>query len=215
MRRSRPTSSRAAIYFPVTQFCEKGEIAWTEIPAPGKDRHALVSPAPALVILAQAASADAGKTFKAGGISVEAPWSRATPGGAQVAGGYMKITNSGKDADRLTGGSFPNAARFEIHEMKTEGGVMTMRPLPKGLEIKPGETVEFKPGGYHADVHGAEGGLKEGETVKGTLVFEKAGTLNVEYQRRPDRRRRARRPPAGTSIIIDAETRHARRKGRA
>ena len=96
------------IYFPVTQFCEKGEIAWTEIPAPGKD-SALVSPAPALVILAQAAAAEAGKTFKAGNIAVEAPWSRATPGGAQVAGGYLKITNSGKDADRLTGGSFPNA----------------------------------------------------------------------------------------------------------
>ena len=166
----------------MTQFCEKGEIAWTEIPAPGKDRHALVSPAPALVILAQAASADAGKTFKAGSIAVEAPWSRATPGGAQVAGGYMKITNTGKEADRLTGGTFPNAARFEIHEMKTEGGVMTMRPLPKGLEIKPGETVEFKPGGYHAMFMGLKQGLKEGQTVKGTLVFEKAGTLDVEYR---------------------------------
>jgi periplasmic copper chaperone A len=170
-----------AIYFPVTQFCEKGEIAWTEIPAPGKD-SALVSPAPALVILAQAASAEAGKTFKAGGISVEAPWSRATPGGAQIAGGYLKITNNGKDADRLTGGSFPNAARFEIHEMKTEGGVMTMRPVAGGLEIKPGETVEFKPGGYHLMFMGLKGSLKEGQTVKGTLVFEKAGTLAVEYR---------------------------------
>jgi uncharacterized protein YcnI len=171
-----------AIHFPVTQFCEKGEIAWTEIPAPGKEGHALVSPAPALVILAQAASQDSAKTFKSGGITVEAPWSRATPGGAQVAGGYLKITNGGKEADRLTGGSFPNAARFEIHEMKTEGGVMTMRPVAGGLEIKPGETVEFKPGGYHLMFMGLKGSLKEGQTVKGTLVFEKAGTLAVEYR---------------------------------
>jgi uncharacterized protein YcnI len=170
------------IYFPVTQICEKGEIAWTEIPAPGKEGHALVSPAPALVILAQAAAQDAGKTFKTGGITVEAPWSRATPGGAQVAGGYMKITNNGKDADRLTGGSFFASARFEIHEMKIDGGVMTMRPLPKGLEIKPGETVEFKPGGYHVMFMGLKQGLKEGQTVKGTLIFEKAGTLDVEYR---------------------------------
>jgi uncharacterized protein YcnI len=169
------------LYFPVTQTCEKGEIAWTEIPAPGQDRQVLVSPAPALVILAQA-SADAGKSFKTGNIVVEAPWSRATPGGAQIAGGYMKITNNGKDADRLTGGSFPNAARLEIHEMKTEGGVMTMRPISGGLEIKPGETLEFKPGGYHLMFMDLKGGLKEGETVKGTLTFEKAGTLNVEYR---------------------------------
>ena len=134
------------------------------------------------IVLAQAAPQDAGKTFKAGSIAVEAPWSRATPGGAPVAGGYMKIVNNGKDADRLTGGSFLAAARFEIHEMKTEGGVMTMRPLPKGIEIKPGETIEFKPGGYHLMFMGLKQGLKEGQTVKGTLVFEKASTLEVEYR---------------------------------
>ena len=86
-------------------------------------------PRPRLMILAQAASMDAGKTFKAGNISVEAPWSRATPGGAQVAGGYMKITNNGKDADRLTGGNFPIASKFEVHEMKMDGSTMTMRPV--------------------------------------------------------------------------------------
>jgi hypothetical protein len=170
------------LYFPVTQTCEKGEIAWKDIPAAGQDSHALKSPAPALIILAQAASSDAGKSFKAGGITVQAPWSRATPGGAQVAGGYMTITNNGKDADRLTGGTFPLASRFEIHEMKTEGGVMTMRPIPEGLEIKPGETIEFKPGGYHLMFMGLKQGLKEGRSVKGTLTFEKAGTIEVEYR---------------------------------
>ena len=144
--------------------------------------HSPKASAAARIVMAQAASTDVARTFKAGGISVEAPWSRATPGGAQVAGGYLKITNGGKDADRLTGGSFPNAARFEIHEMKTEGGVMTMRPVAGGLEIKPGETVEFKPGGYHLMFMGLKGSLKEGQTVKGTLVFEKAGTLAVEYR---------------------------------
>ena len=39
--------------------------------------------------------------------------------------------------------------------------------------------------------------------MKGTLVFEKAGTLDVEYQRRPDRRRPAPAAGGGTSIIID------------
>jgi copper(I)-binding protein len=176
-----PDLKPGPLYFPVTQICEKGEIVWKEIPAAGQDAHALKAPAPALMILAQAASADAGKTFKAGTISVEAAWSRATPGGAQVAGGYMKITNNGKDADRLTGGNFPIASKFEVHEMKTVGDVMTMRPVTS-LDIKPGETIEFKPGGYHVMFMGLKQGLKEGDTIKGTLTFEKAGKLDVEYR---------------------------------
>ena len=98
------------LYFPVTQVCEKGEIAWKEIPAAGQDSHALKAPAPPLVILAQAAPARAGKTFKAGSITVQAAWSRATPGGAQVAGGYMKITNRRQGRGSPDRRNFPNAA---------------------------------------------------------------------------------------------------------
>jgi len=120
--------------------------------------------------------------FKTGSLTVEAPWARATPGGAKVAGGYLKITNNGKETDRLIGGSVPFAGRFEIHEMAMDGGVMKMRELTSGLEIKPGETVELKPGGYHLMFMQLKDGLKEGERVKGTLVFEKAGQLDIEYR---------------------------------
>jgi periplasmic copper chaperone A len=169
------------LYIPVTQGCEKGEARWTEIPAPGQDAHALKSPAPVVVILAQQAAAPASKMFKAGSLTIEAPWARATPGGAQVAGGFMKITNSGTAPDRLVGGTVPFAARFEVHEMAMDGGVMKMREV-KGLEIKPGETVELKPGGYHVMFMDLKSGLKEGETVKGELVFEKAGKVEVEFR---------------------------------
>ena len=177
------------LYFPVTQECEKGEARWTEIPAQGQDSHALKSPAPAVVILAQhaghgadAAASSQAMVYKAGSLTIEAPWSRATPGGAKVAGGFMKITNNGKEADRLVSGSVPFAGRFEIHEMAMDGGVMKMRELPKGVEIKPGETVELKPGGYHIMFMDLKSGLKQGQTVKGTLVFEKAGKVDVEYR---------------------------------
>jgi uncharacterized protein YcnI len=170
------------LYIPVTQGCEKGEAGWTQIPAPGQDVHALKAPAPAVIILAQhAGAAPAANVFKAGSLTIEAPWARATPGGAQVAGGFMKITNSGSEADRLVGGSVPFAGRFEVHEMAMDGGVMKMRET-KGLEIKPGQTVELKPGGYHVMFMDLKSGLKEGQTVKGTLVFEKAGKIEVEFK---------------------------------
>ena len=172
------------IYFPVTQECEKGEARWAEIPAAGQDAHALKAPAPVLTVVAQKAAPDnhASASVKAGTLTIDTPWIRATPGGAKVAGGYMKIINEGKEADRLIGGTLPMAGRFEVHDMSVEGGVMKMRHLPKGLDIAPGTSVELKPGGYHVMFVDLKRGLKEGETVKGTLVFEKAGTVEVEYR---------------------------------
>lgn len=129
-----------------------------------------------------AASPLAAHDYKLGDLKIDHPWSRATPGGAKVAGGFMKITNNGKEADRLIGGSAVPAGIFEVHEMRMEGNVMKMRALEKGLEIKPGQTVELKPGGYHVMFIDLKSPLKEGEKVKGTLVFEKAGTIEVEYK---------------------------------
>jgi copper(I)-binding protein len=125
------------------------------------------------------------KTFKIGPITIETPWLRATPKGAQVAGGYMRITNTGSAPDRLVGGTLERAGGFEVHEMTMVGNVMQMRPLPDGLEIKPGQTVELAPGGFHVMGIALQGGFTEGQTIRGTLRFEKAGTINVEYAVRP------------------------------
>jgi periplasmic copper chaperone A len=132
-------------------------------------------------ILALAASAASAHEYKAGSLQIQHPWSRATPKGATVAGGYMKIVNTGTTPDRLIGGSTSAAPKFEIHEMSMDGGVMKMRQLPKGIEIKPGQTVEFKPGGYHLMFVGITAPLEQGKRVKGTLEFEKAGKIEVEY----------------------------------
>ena len=123
--------------------------------------------------------------YKAGSLEIAHPWTRATPKGAAVAGGYLTIVNKGAAADRLVGGSLPGAGRFEIHEMRTNNGVMQMRPLPAGLEIKPGETVELKPGSFHLMFMELKQPLEQGKPVKGTLVFEKAGTVAVEYTVEP------------------------------
>jgi copper(I)-binding protein len=119
--------------------------------------------------------------YKAGSLKIEKPWTRATPTGARVAGGFMRITNTGKEADRLVGGASPVAGRFEVHEMRMEGEVMRMRELANGLVIQPGQTVELKPGSYHVMFMDMKAQLKQGEKVKGTLQFEKAGTVEVEY----------------------------------
>ena len=80
---------------------------------------------------------------KAGDLVITQVWSRATPGGAKIAGGYLTIENKGAAADRLTAASGDIAGKVEIHEMAMNNGVMTMRPLEKGLAIEPGKTVKL------------------------------------------------------------------------
>jgi copper(I)-binding protein len=124
----------------------------------------------------------ADSTYKVGGLVITAPWIRATPKGAPVAGGYLTITNNGTEPDRLIGGSLAAAAKFEVHDMSMDGGVMKMRPLAKGLEIKPGQAVRLSPGGHHIMFMGLKRQLRQGETVKGTLEFAKAGRVEIAYQ---------------------------------
>jgi hypothetical protein len=122
------------------------------------------------------------QNYGAGTIVIEAPWSRATPGGAKVASGYMRIVNRGSEPDRLIGGTTTVAGRFEVHESSNVNGVARMAPLANGLVIKPGESVELKPGGLHVMLADLKGPLKEGDVISGTLVFEKAGTIAVQYR---------------------------------
>ncbi len=177
----------STLRFPVVQECEQGEHRWVEIPADGQDAHALKSPAPGVRIIAAAAkkaqAQPAGQgPIQAGALRIEAPWARATPSGAKVAGGYVRITNTGTEPDRLVSASAEVAGRGEVHEMSVENGVMKMRELASGIEIRPGQTVELKPGGLHLMFMDLKSGLKEGDTVRGTLVFEKAGTVPVTFR---------------------------------
>ena len=116
-----------------------------------------------------------------GGLKISAPWARATPKGASVGGGYMKITNTGTAPDRLVGGSTDISRRFEVHEMKMEGGVMKMRPLADGIEIKPGQTVTLDPSGYHVMLVGLNKQLMQGDHFKATLEFARAGKVDVDF----------------------------------
>jgi periplasmic copper chaperone A len=120
--------------------------------------------------------------FKAGDLEIGHPWTRATPAGAKVAGGYLKVTNHGKTADHLIGFTAEGADAVELHEMAMADNVMTMREVKGGLEIKPGETVELTPGGYHFMMMGLKTPFKQGQMIKGTLKFEHAGTVPIEFK---------------------------------
>ena len=134
----------------------------------------------ALLVIAGATNTIASE-LKIGDLEIHQPWSRATPKGAKVGAGYLVIKNTGKTADRLIGGEMQAAKRVEVHEMKLDKGIMRMRPLKSGLEILPGQSVALKPGGYHLMFMGLSSAIKKGEPFKATLVFEKAGRVELEF----------------------------------
>jgi len=114
--------------------------------------------------------------YDVGSIHISQPWSRATPKGATSGAGYMTLTNKGAAPDKVSCVSNDASAQCQIHSM-----MMKMRPVEGGLEIKPGESVTLTPGGNHMMFLTLKHPLAQGGTVKATLKFDHAGTIDVEY----------------------------------
>lgn len=135
----------------------------------------------ALAAFALIAAPATAHEYKAGALMIDHPWSRATVPGVKVAGGYLAIMNHGDKPDRLVSVSVPFAERAEMHESSVEDGVARMREIEGGVEIAPGATVTFAPGGKHLMFIGMKEALTKGQKVKGELTFETAGKVEVEF----------------------------------
>ncbi len=102
-------------------------------------------------------------------VEVKNAWARATVQGQKATGAFMQITAPA--ATTLLGVSTPVAGVAEIHEMKMDGDVMRMRPLPKGLELPAGKAVQLKPGGYHLMLMDLKLPLQKDTTIPITLTL--------------------------------------------
>ena len=138
--------------------------------------HAIAAALALSLVAAPALAQD----IKAGDLTIEKPWARATPKGADIGVAYVEIRNGGGDADKLTGGS-ADFASVEIHETSMQGNVMKMQELKDGLAIPAHGGVKLAPGGYHLMLTGLKHPLVKGETAKVTLTFERAGAVTVDF----------------------------------
>ncbi|WP_386679556.1 copper chaperone PCu(A)C [Loktanella sp. R86503] len=121
-----------------------------------------------------------GHDYKVGDLHVEHPFARATPTTAMTGAGYLTILNSGAEDDTLVAieADFP---RVMMHDSATVDGIATMTHVD-AVTIPAGESVSFEPGGMHVMFMGLNGDpLEVGENVPATLVFEKAGRLDVVF----------------------------------
>jgi copper(I)-binding protein len=122
-------------------------------------------------------------------IQVTGAWARSTPPGAKSAAAYLTVVNTGKDADRLVAASTPVAGTAEMHRTSNDNGVMKMRPAGP-VDVKPGAPVVLSPGGLHVMMTDLKAPLADGQDFPLTLVFEKAGQVQVSVHVQ-------KTPPAG------------------
>ncbi|HWL82592.1 MAG TPA: copper chaperone PCu(A)C [Roseomonas sp.] len=124
------------------------------------------------------ATAALAHSYTAGDIAIGHPWSRAAPAGVTGAG-FMTLRNTGSTPDRLVSAHAEIARTVEMHTNVQDGAVMRMRPV-EAIEVAPGQEVKLAPGGLHLMLIGLKQPLNKGARVPLTLVFERAGAVEVE-----------------------------------
>jgi periplasmic copper chaperone A len=144
-------------------------------------RHLILAVVAAVAMTASTLSVPLARAdeVKAGDLVITEAWSRATPSGAKIGGGYVTIENKGATPDKLIGASSDVAGSIQVHEMSMTNGTMKMRPVENGLVIDPGKTVKLAPGGYHLMMMDLKKPLKQGDKLPITLEFEKAGKAQI------------------------------------
>ena len=104
---------------------------------------------------------------------------RATVGSMPSSAAYLSITNHGAMADRLLAVESGLARKTELHTMEVINGVMKMRQIDGGIAIPAGKTIQLAPGGFHVMLIGLKAPLNADENYQVTLVFEKAGKVEL------------------------------------
>lgn len=121
--------------------------------------------------------------YSVGPLSIAHPMAPVTPPMARSAAGYLSITNEGEEADALVAieSDLPSTS---IHRSEIVDGVATMSAVDR-LEIPAGETVTLEPGGLHVMFMGLEAPFAAEERIPATLVFERAGPVEVVFHVEP------------------------------
>ncbi|MEC7761470.1 MAG: copper chaperone PCu(A)C [Pseudomonadota bacterium] len=133
------------------------------------------------ILLGAAVAAFAMPAFADSEITITDAYARAAGMNAMAGAAFFVIENTGDEDDRLIGASSDIAARVELHtHIEGEDGVMQMRQVEDGFPVAAGSTHVLERGSDHVMFMGLNGSMAQGDTVKVTLMFEKAGEIEVE-----------------------------------
>lgn len=120
--------------------------------------------------------------YRHGALLIDHPVIRVSSPAAKTGAGYLAITNSGKEPDRLLSVTTTAATRSDLHGTTAKGNVMMMREQAGGVPVPAGGTVRLAPGGLHVMFIGLKAPVPDQRRIQARLTFEKAGPVDVEFR---------------------------------
>ena len=120
-----------------------------------------------------------GLAATASGFSVEDAYVRAMPPGRSATAAYLSLSNNSDRDCLIIGGSSAVAATLEIHQQLNSDGMMKMRPVA-AVTVAAGETLQFRPGGFHLMLLGVDADLVPGESHPISLLTEDCGAIEMD-----------------------------------
>ena len=104
-------------------------------------------------------------------VTTKDAWVREAPAGRKVTAIFLTALNSGNAARSIVSGVSDVSDTLELHEMKREGEMMRMSPVPS-IAVPANGQVELRPGGLHLMLFGLKKPLAAGDTVHVTLTLD-------------------------------------------
>lgn len=106
-------------------------------------------------------------------------WIRQVPPTAQMTAGYLRVHNPGAQPVVIVGAESPLFKSVELHGTSLESGVARMRHQPE-VEVAPGQSVLFEPGGLHMMLMQPVDGVPSSGTIELSLLLKDGSRLDFQ-----------------------------------
>lgn len=112
------------------------------------------------------------------GVRVENPWVRLSRTDSDVASVYMDIFNEAEEGDTLVSVSCPQAEKTTLGKAHWIGTGFKTEPI-KRIHVRANGRITLGPGGLEVTVSKLTSELSLGKVLPVTLVFERAGRVEI------------------------------------
>ena len=114
-------------------------------------------------------------------ITIDDAYARSAGASAIAGAAFFMIHNNAAEDDRLIAARSPVAERVELHtHLEEANGVMRMVEVEDGFPVPAGGMHGLARGGDHVMFMGITQPFEQGATIPLTLVFEKAGEIELD-----------------------------------
>jgi len=119
--------------------------------------------------------------FAGSEISIEDPYAISSGMTAMAGAAFFTIHNAGDEDDRLVGAEADVSKLVQLHtHIISDDGVARMVEVPEGFPVPAGGDHVLMRGGDHVMFMGLNGPFEQDQIIPLTLIFEKAGRIEVD-----------------------------------